>query len=325
MTPSRFLMTLGERLRGGPAVLATVTNCAGSTPREVGTQMACGRDWLLGTVGGGALESRVIDAARAEIGSNHPVDVEIDLRGTLAEKKDGICGGTMRVRLDPLEEDAIASIEEATSALAAGKSVQQHFPDGCGWQLKTLESPISAHQDDPWIIAPDPVLLIVGAGHCGVALAHAADPLGFRIMLQDDRQDIAPESELPAHTIRSQMTVEHTLDQSDWRGPLYVALVTRSYQHDVEAILQLAESPPIYVGLMGSRRRVGQVKKLLRERGVSEEFLAQIDAPIGIDLPAETPEEIAISICARLIQVRRANLQHNPAVDSEETVAWVSE
>ncbi|MEE2908693.1 MAG: XdhC family protein [Planctomycetota bacterium] len=321
MTPAGFLVEFNKRLCSGPCVLATVMHCTGSTPRAPGAQMACGEDWLLGTVGGGAAESKVINAARKAMGSGRPTEITIDLRGTPESIKDGICGGTMLVRLDPLDQASTTNLTQASHDLAAGHAIKQHFPPDDCWYLKPLDVVATGDHDERWIVSPDPMLLIVGGGHCGVALAHAAAPLGFQIILQDERPEMAPESELPDGTIRSCGSIDQTLDSLAWHGPLYVALVTRSYQHDVQAIEHLATKPLAYAGLMGSRRRLTQVMKMLREHNVPETLIDFLDAPIGIDLPTETPEEIAISICARLIQARHANCTKMAPVDPEAAVA----
>lgn len=321
MTTASFLADLKSRLSSGPCVLATVMEISGSTPRRVGAQMACGQEWLLGTVGGGAAESKVIDAARAALGSNAPSEVAIDLRGTPDFPKDGICGGTMLVRLDPLECASGIGLDQANSLLAAGGTIKQHFPPEAGWHLEVLDNDEGGAGGKPgegWFVHPDPILLIVGGGHCGVALARAAASLGFRIIVQDDRSTVAAGSELPDGVIRSCLPVAQALESSEWSGPLYVSLVTRSYKQDIEAIGHLAGMNLTYVGLMGSKRRVNQVIKLLRQREISEEFIDSLDTPIGIDLPVETPEEIAISICARLIQVRQA--KQSEILDAVSTV-----
>lgn len=320
MTPAAFLVELNERLGDGPCVLATVVRSSGSTPRDPGAQMACGKDWLLGTVGGGAAESKVIDAARKSIGSDLPAEVAIDLRGTSESAKDGICGGTMAVRLDPLDHTSTTNLAKSNHDLADGNTVQQHFPDGACWHLETLHVDPASDHDEHWIVTPDPMLLIVGGGHCGIALAHAAASIGFRIIIQDDRPHMSTESELPAGTIRSCLPIAQTLESVHSKSQLYVALVTRSYKHDVEAINYLSTRPLAYAGLMGSRRRLTRVMKVLRKHNIPETFIDFLDAPIGIDLPAETPEEIAISICAGLIQARHAACSKMAPVDTEAAV-----
>lgn len=304
MTPAGFLVELNTRLCDGPCVLATVMRSTGSTPRASGAQMACGKDWLLGTVGGGAAESKVIDAARHAIGSMLPLEITIDLSGTPESTKDGICGGTMLIRLDPLNRDSKKSLHQNNQDLAAGHFIRQHFPNGACWHLETLDVDTAIAHDEHWILRPDPILLVVGGGHCGVALAHAAASIGFRIIIQDDRPEMATETELPADTIRSCLPIAQTLESVRSKSPLYAALVTRSYHHDVQAIEYLSTKSLAYAGLMGSRRRLIQVMKMLREHDVPETFIEFLNAPIGINLHAETPEEIAISICAKLIDAR---------------------
>jgi xanthine dehydrogenase accessory factor len=294
---------LPNRLVDGPAVLASVMSCTGSTPRHPGAQMACGPDWFLGTIGGGFAESKVIDAAHEALRTGNQSEVTIDLRGTPAAARDGICGGTMLIRLDVLDQNDISRIQDAIEALASGRSLRQHFPPSSSWHLD-ITNHIEHPDDDHWIISPAPILLIVGGGHCGIALAHAAAPLGFQIIVHDDRQDIAPSRELPSGVTRAHQSISRTLAHVRNGHPLFAALVTRSYQHDLAVIEALSDRPLNYLGLMGSSRRIKQVRTLLHQGGLPETMIEMIDAPIGLDLPTETPEEIAISICARLIQAR---------------------
>lgn len=320
MTGEYFLRELSARLHAGPAVLATVRRVTGSTPRYAGAQMGCGEGWLLGTIGGGAAESRVIDAAREAMHSEGATELMIDLRGTSEKPRDGICGGVMNVRLDPLGTTAIDSIDAAISAIAKGAVVQQHFPDKGPWSLQIVEPTqlSSLDGDIDWIV-PDPFLLIVGGGHCGMALARVASTLGFRVLIQDDRTAVATDAMLPEGCLRSCESVAETLKKYQWQGALYAAIVSRSYQHDIDALEALASINCGYIGLMGSKRRVAEVRSILRTRDVDDNFLNAIDSPIGIPIGAESPEEIAVSICAKLIEVRGSRLSSSQCATTKAT------
>lgn len=305
MTGEQFFRTLFFRLKTSSVVLATVRDVRGSTPRYAGAQMACGDGWSLGTVGGGLAEARVVDAARGMKKTSGPKEVVIDLRGTCQEPRDGICGGTMKVRLDVLGPAALESIEGALETLQKGQSVQQRFPTDHPWSLEAVDTTrLISKTVDPLYILPDAILLIVGGGHCGLALACAAHPLGFQIVIQDDRMITDGNKLLAEGCIKSRESVAATLMSHQSARLLYAAIVSRSYEHDVAALEALATVKCQYVGLMGSKRRVVQVLELLKGRGISRDFLERIDSPIGLGIGAETPEEIAISICARLIEVR---------------------
>ncbi|MDG2053228.1 MAG: XdhC family protein [Phycisphaerales bacterium] len=306
MTGEHFFRAVSGRLKTGSVVLATVRDVRGSTPRYAGAQMACGEDWCLGTIGGGQAEARVVEAARQMKKVNGPKEVVIDLRGTCEEPRDGICGGTMKVRLDLLAPAALESIEEALGALQIGQSVQQQFPDNQSWSLQVVgTNRLISETADPFYILPDAMLLIIGGGHCGLALARAAHPLGFQIVIQDDRPMTDGNDLLAEGCIKCCESVAATLMRQQSDRQLYAAIVSRSYEHDVAALEALATVKSQYIGLMGSKRRVVQVLEVLKGRGIRRDFLDRIDSPIGLGIGAETPEEIAISICARLIEVRQ--------------------
>ena len=154
--------------------------------------------------------------------------------------------------------------------------------------------------------APRPRLVIVGAGHIGAALARMAKVNEFEVVVIDDRPAFANRSRFPdadeivvapmADTLRDMSLDPHT----------YVVLVTRGHQFDFECLQAVLGKPVPYVGMIGSKRRVRAVFQLLEEeKGISPEYLSNVYAPIGLDVGAETPAEIATAIMAEIILVRR--------------------
>ena len=322
--------------RGESAVLATVVDASGSTPRRAGTQMVIEAESLAGTIGGGALEARVVERARSILlgaaGETAPVLVEsIDLHGDPDEPRDGICGGLMVIHLLRVSSDEQFGVANAVvQMLATGQSVMVTC-DAIGTLSSCVPSPAGRttqhgaaegpSADDGWslVINPPPVVYIAGAGHCGVALALAATPLGFDVWLEDDRPDARAGAEdvLPLSPGLVSVTPgpsAHTLSDPRIAGrDVFACLVTRSFRQDLASLQALRDAKAIngapiirYIGLMGSRRRLGTVMNLLRDAGWSNDELATIDAPIGLDIGAQSPAEIAISICATLIQERSA-------------------
>jgi xanthine dehydrogenase accessory factor len=158
-------------------------------------------------------------------------------------------------------------------------------------------------------LLPSPTLLIVGAGHVAAPLAQLANLAGFQIVVQDDRSEWMGAERFPSGTQLYPMAIAIALQRFRWPSQLYVVLVTRSYRHDVNALQALLlvsdHSRPCYIGAIGSNQRIRVVVDTLREAGIPLPLLQQIRAPIGLDIGAQTPKEIAVSICAELIQVRR--------------------
>ena len=149
-------------------------------------------------------------------------------------------------------------------------------------------------------------LLIVGGGHIGKALATIGHLCGFSITVVDDRPDYANPERFPEadHVLCGdfvEMLRDFPIDANT-----YIVCVTRGHKHDEISLRQAVDSPAAYVGMIGSKRRVGAVLRHLIDDGIDPEAVARVHTPIGLDIGAETPEEIAVAIMAEVIQVRRA-------------------
>jgi len=150
-------------------------------------------------------------------------------------------------------------------------------------------------------------LVIVGAGHIAQPLSRMGTSLGFQVTVLDDRPDFATQERFPE---------AHRLVRADFADPFkdvgihpgsHVLLVTRGHKYDYECLVSLLrmDLPPAYIGMIGSRRRVRATFVQLLEEGVARQRLDQIYAPVGLDINAETPEEIAVAVAAELVQLRR--------------------
>lgn len=249
---------------GKSAALATVTHTSGSMPRHAGSKMLVYADGqIVGTVGGGAMESRVIQAARDVIRTRKPQTLTYTLN-SIEDGDPGICGGQATIFVEPL------SMAER--------------------------------------------LVIVGGGHVGRAVAELAHWLGFYVILTDDRESI--EGENPEHAVDeyvickpAEITQYITIDDRT-----AVACVTRGLPVDLAMIPPLLKTNAIYIGLIGSRRRWQITAQALHEKhGISFADLKRIYAPIGLELEAETPAEIALSIMAQIVQVKNNATGNNMA------------
>ncbi|HEX2090874.1 MAG TPA: XdhC family protein [Longimicrobiaceae bacterium] len=192
---------------------------------------------------------------------------------------------------------------DARTAERAGAVLQGEERAG-PWTVRTPEGEctlyVEAHR-------PPPELVIVGAGHIARPLCRIGAMLGFRVRVLDDRPEFATRERFPeAEEVRR-------ADFADpFRGvPLgsetHLVLVTRGHRYDFEALRDVLGRPelPAYVGMVGSRRRVRAALEQLVREGIPRERLLRVHAPIGLDIGAETPEEIAVSIAAEIVRVRR--------------------
>jgi xanthine dehydrogenase accessory factor len=153
-------------------------------------------------------------------------------------------------------------------------------------------------------IPPTPRLLIAGAGHVGQALAAIVAQFDYAITVIDDRADFATAARFPtARCIVGDIDLElsrYPIDEST-----YVVIVTRGHKHDAVSLAAVIQSAARYIGLIGSKRKVRTILDELHLRGIPREQLARVHAPIGLEIGAVTPAEIAVSIAAELIAVRR--------------------
>lgn len=303
---------LAQVLTKGAAVLATVTHIKGSVPREVGAKMIIGTEGrIINTIGGGAGEAKVIRQAIQVLETGEKQFVEVDLSGAPQRETQGVCGGRMQVWLERWSgESAIALSQKILQLLKAGQSVTLITPFTPNQQPYILDNyPPIPQLENAFVeqIHPPPTLLIIGAGHVGEQLAKVAHLIGFEIAIQDDRREFANPEKFPQANLILNQPINSIIKNFAAFSQLYVALVTRGYIYDLEA-LQILLNRAItckYIGMIGSEKRVKLVYKKLQEMGVSPELFSNIYAPIGLEIGALTPEEIAVSICAELILVRR--------------------
>ena len=199
------------------------------------------------------------------------------------------------------ENDALGKAREA---IASGKPILVRYDLNddfveesgliCGGQMEVYIDPI----------APAPRLYIIGAGHVGFHLARAAAETGFRIHVVDDREKFANAERFPSAEAVIVDDIAGWLHRADFPASAYVVVVTRGHTHDFDALRALAARDLRYLGLIGSRAKVARVFDALTAEGMPAECLLRVHAPIGLDIGAITPAEIAISILAELIAVR---------------------
>ncbi len=202
---------------------------------------------------------------------------------------------------DPLRPILVAKAQEA---LGRGESwrVRLELPDVSRRQATADEPALDVYLE---VMTPPPQLVIVGAGHIAVPLAKIGKLLDFEVTVLDDRSAFANPQRFPEadHVIAA--NIEKTLMDFPVTPNAYFVLVTRGHQLDEEACRCILGKGAAYIGMIGSRRRTREVKRHLIEQGFSQALTDQIYAPIGLDLGAETPGEIAVAIAAELVNLRR--------------------
>ncbi len=310
----------------------------GSTPGKIGVKAiieADGRIWA--TLGGGQVEAMAQQRAIEACKSKKVIMFDLAFEGASATSDQPICGGAMRILIDPnakTKRAAYAAAARAASNRQRGVLLTRICRDGeieVDNEWFTEEQVLSAKAEiaedmrkcmeketvqllecdathailiEP--LVPMPLLLIAGGGHVGQAVAGQAIAVGFDVIVLDDRKEFTA-SDLFAEGVATRCgDVVGAIGKFDISGDTYIVIVTRGHRHDIDALRACIHSPAVYIGMIGSGRKVDMVRKRFIESNVAtpEEF-DRVYAPIGVDIGALTVPEIATSIVAQLVAVRR--------------------
>lgn len=237
------------------AALATVIETQGSVPRQAGSKMLIWPDGqIVGTVGGGQMEAYVIGEAQAALRDGATRVLTYNL-SDLGAGDPGVCGGTVRVFVEP------------------------------------LLTPVT--------------LVVIGCGHVGKAVAELAKWLELHVVVVDDRPGYATPEAIPGMDGYHTVAAAELLDHVAITPRTAVAAVTRGLPVDERLLPVLLATEAPYIGLIGSRRRWALTIEALEAQGLPREQLSRVRAPIGLEIGAETPKEIAVSILAEIIMVLR--------------------
>lgn len=325
-------------------VSAVVLDTDGSTPQVTGARAlidASGEIW--GTLGGGFAEAEAQRHAAEVCRANRPIVLDIDMRHDYTRDGGAICGGHMRILLSPADAEdrsIYATIAEARRRRERGALVTtiRAFPEtridvqwvpesGAGnapvfpgvesvratlaQESARLFANDAAAPEDRIValvepIVPHPILLIAGGGHIGQSLAQLGSTLGFEVTVIDDRAEFCAAERFPKGV--TTRCGDIAIETAAFRitRDVFIVLVTRGHKQDAEALEACIHSPAAYIGMIGSTRKVTMLRKSFLESGLATEAeFDRVYAPIGLDIGAVTVPEIAVSIAAQLVAVRR--------------------
>jgi xanthine dehydrogenase accessory factor len=319
----------------GAGALASVAKRRGSLPMSATAKMLVTAGGArIGTVGGGCLEAEIIERAHDVLQRRVPALSSHSLNAELAGDYGLTCGGTAEMFIEPVfGDDRLAAVYAEASALMA-RGERALMATGIDWSGGAVKAIVSGGRhvgaDDALVrsalgafdaaselprlengvlvepIAGRPRLVVFGGGHVGARLAEAAAFAGWRVTVADDRADFADARRLPFAERAVVCDFHDVLGAVQLDAETYVVIATRGHQHDVVLAGQLVPRPLRYLGMLGSRRKVALTEKVLRDWGVTDEAIEQVHAPVGLSIGADTPEEIAVSVVAEMIAVRRA-------------------
>jgi xanthine dehydrogenase accessory factor len=167
-------------------------------------------------------------------------------------------------------------------------------PGVCGGTVEVFVEPI----------LPPALIVVIGAGHVGKAVVHLAKWLGFRVALSDDRAEFCNSESVPNADAYYPVPMAELVNQFKVTHQTYLVITSRGSSVDAEGLPNLLDSEAAYIGVIGSKRRWLTTVKALKEKGVAEAKIARVHSPMGLELNAETPEEIAVSIMAEILMLK---------------------
>ncbi len=226
---------------------------------------------------------RADSGAASPMASKLLVDEDEKVTGTLGD-------GELDTRV---VRDALTAMQERKSRVASYRS-----GNGASAEAGAVDVFLE-------VVEPQPTMLIIGAGHIAVPLARMAKMLAFEVVVLDDREKFANRERFPeADQVIAADFGPALANMKITRGT-YIVIITRGHQYDEESLIEVADSPAPYIGMIGSRRRVQAVRHNLENMGFDPAKVDHVRAPIGLEVGAETPEEIAVAIMAEIVAVRR--------------------
>ena len=306
--------------KGQDAVLLLAAEREGSTPGAASAKLlvtAEGRIW--GTIGGGQLELHCQQRAAALLKERRCAVERLDLRPQGAGRLDMLCGGSVIVWYHYLPAGSLRAAgsgcryllltqtkegagragllrgtelpEAALKGSARGRGFLRLDPEGDSCYLERLTDPVRVH--------------IFGGGHIARTLVPGLAKVGFGCRVYDDREEFARPERFPEAELVQRVDMERLTELcARLTGNDYVCVMTHGHRHDYAVLRQVLATPAGYIGVIGSAKKAAATADRLRAEGVSETDLDRLTTPIGLPILAETPEEIAVSILAQLIQVR---------------------
>lgn len=316
------------------AVLVTVVASSGSTPRGAGARMLITNDGpIAGTIGGGAVEYRSQQLAQTVLRQKSSRMEYFQLRKNQVEDLGMICGGDVNIYFQyiPAGDARYLSLTEQILSLCAqgeqswlitditrghagglavygqksglmGLKIPADVISGLGSKPTLAQSGQNLYYCEKLIQAG--IVYIFGGGHVAQALVPALSAVDFRCVVLEDREDFCQKERFPLAENTMLIDNNRVTDFITVRQDDYIVIMTRGHKDDTVIQAQILRTPAHYIGVIGSARKTAGVFAILRDQGFTDQDLSRITTPIGLDIRAETPAEIAVSITAQLIQVR---------------------
>jgi xanthine dehydrogenase accessory factor len=297
-------------LEDRPGWLCTIVRATGSSPRPVGSMMACTRDGSqAGSVSGGCVEEDLLERLRnGSLSTEQPVCVEYGVSAEENERLGLPCGGRLEILVQALGASDHAWLTAVDDALSRRQCVRRSLELNGGQTVVEASEQFHPLTWDGGILrqsfGPRMRMLLVGAGQLAASLAELALAMDYEVLVTDTREVVLEQWEGPDIPLIQGMPDDVIRERANDAHSIIITL-THDPRIDDMALLEALTTPAWYIGALGSRRTTDKRIERLQTLGITPGQLERLHAPVGLDIGSKTPNEIAISIMAQLTQLRR--------------------
>jgi xanthine dehydrogenase accessory factor len=300
------------------SILMVVVESEGFSPGKPGFKMVVVENGeLSGSIGGGVMEYNMVEKAREMLSNKDTtplLQIQIHDEKSEIDKSDMICGGKQTILFFPIKAEYKSTIEEVIRFIEENKSgkfiVNQNSLLVSADINKSMDKVFKRAGEREWSyeenIGTRSTAYIIGGGHVGLAVSRILSILGFYVVVVDDRSDVSTLKYNIYADEKVTLPFDKVQDYIPEGDSNYVIIMTPSHNADEIALKQVINKRLAYIGMMGSAKKVKEIFNKLKEAGITEEKLKKVHAPIGFPIKSNTPEEIAISIAAEIIQVKNS-------------------
>ena len=311
----KFWQQLLSKLKDKQTVyLLTVVENIGSSPGRKGFRMFVAENhFIFGSIGGGVMEHTLVEDVKSLLAANK-LSIFLKRQVHRGNKQDGsgmICSGEQTIVFHPLSSSNIPTVESILTALQTNVSGTLSLtPTAFSFNNEVVNNAFNYKytSNEDWMykehIGYKNALYIVGGGHVGVAVSELFNKLGFYVLVFDNRNEL--------NTFKTNATAHHKqiVDYNDIANFVaegvnsYVVIMTNKYTEDKLILSKLLNKNFKYIGVLGSKAKIKTMRKEILKDGFSAKALNEVYAPIGLPIKSQTPEEIAVSIAAQVIQIK---------------------
>ncbi len=302
---------LNQLVRHKPVVFICVVESIGSSPGRQGFKMAVTKHELCGSIGGGIMEHKFVETAKEILKVETQklvVKKQVHSKNVSTNQSGMICSGEQTLVVYPVKQNDLPVIQKIVALLEKNQLVSfQLSQDGFLLNSSFIENKFEIISDTKWKYSEQlgfkNFIHIIGGGHVSLAFSKLMHDLNFHVSVYDDRRELnTMEQNIYAH--KKNLLSYEEINSKDINETHFVVIMTTGYRTDGIVLRKLIDKKFRYLGLLGSKAKVDKMLQELKEEGIDESVIKSINAPVGIQINSQTPEEIAVSIAAEIIKLK---------------------